>query len=376
AVTHFKDPKVLADVSEDLGEAMVGINISELPEEQRYSSRGCSSVQTLPSREAKTTGTIAQGSDTTNVLDDQYDAYFQILNEERRAAERTYSRAVYEPEKRLFRLTLNRGNHFVSMGHTINGNIYLYPEEALFLVDRGSLLAEHMGVDMTVQQVWCVYLQQAMEDRRQLWHDNSLQQSAKTGPSKAMDMCIVYAYLKRLGFVITRPGLWFSSKSQWLWREQDTPLVSNKDELTHEKIRIIPSTRLSLPMKNLCDRPTKPDMNERAIIDFEVYKPAGAFKKRQPGTPDYRIVVVEAGAPLPTLQELSEYLHGQIDPAAHDILDPLVSTTTTPASLEQQQHSTPATAKPLAGGSGKGKKTKAPDWPKILFAVVDSGQSK
>ncbi|KAG0008135.1 hypothetical protein BGZ81_004310, partial [Podila clonocystis] len=40
AVTHYKDPKVLAEVSEDLGEAMVGINISELPEEQRYSSRG------------------------------------------------------------------------------------------------------------------------------------------------------------------------------------------------------------------------------------------------------------------------------------------------------------------------------------------------
>jgi len=40
AVTHYKDPKVLAEVSEDLGEAMVGINISELPEEQRYASRG------------------------------------------------------------------------------------------------------------------------------------------------------------------------------------------------------------------------------------------------------------------------------------------------------------------------------------------------
>ncbi|KAF9578000.1 Pyridoxal 5'-phosphate synthase subunit snz1 [Lunasporangiospora selenospora] len=40
AVTHYKDPKVLAEVSEDLGEAMVGINISEIPKDQLYASRG------------------------------------------------------------------------------------------------------------------------------------------------------------------------------------------------------------------------------------------------------------------------------------------------------------------------------------------------
>merc|ERR1719420_1453920 len=30
AVTHFNDPKVLAEVSEDLGEAMTGINMDDL----------------------------------------------------------------------------------------------------------------------------------------------------------------------------------------------------------------------------------------------------------------------------------------------------------------------------------------------------------
>merc|ERR1712125_242441 len=30
AVTHFKDPQVLAEVSEDLGEAMTGINMDDL----------------------------------------------------------------------------------------------------------------------------------------------------------------------------------------------------------------------------------------------------------------------------------------------------------------------------------------------------------
>lgn len=40
AVTHYNDPKVLADVSEDLGEAMVGINIGDLSEDQKLASRG------------------------------------------------------------------------------------------------------------------------------------------------------------------------------------------------------------------------------------------------------------------------------------------------------------------------------------------------
>ncbi|OOF92747.1 hypothetical protein ASPCADRAFT_210008 [Aspergillus carbonarius ITEM 5010] len=40
AVTHFRDPKVLAEVSEGLGEAMVGINVSHLPEADKLAKRG------------------------------------------------------------------------------------------------------------------------------------------------------------------------------------------------------------------------------------------------------------------------------------------------------------------------------------------------
>ena len=40
AVTHYNDPDILAEVSEDLGEPMVGINIDTLPEEERMAKRG------------------------------------------------------------------------------------------------------------------------------------------------------------------------------------------------------------------------------------------------------------------------------------------------------------------------------------------------
>lgn len=40
AVTHFDNPDILADVSRNLGEAMVGINIDTLPEDQLLAKRG------------------------------------------------------------------------------------------------------------------------------------------------------------------------------------------------------------------------------------------------------------------------------------------------------------------------------------------------
>jgi pyridoxal 5'-phosphate synthase pdxS subunit len=40
AVTHYNDPAVLAEVSKNLGEPMVGINISTLPEEEKIAKRG------------------------------------------------------------------------------------------------------------------------------------------------------------------------------------------------------------------------------------------------------------------------------------------------------------------------------------------------
>ncbi len=40
AVTHFNDPEILAEISKDLGEPMVGINVRSLPEEELLAERG------------------------------------------------------------------------------------------------------------------------------------------------------------------------------------------------------------------------------------------------------------------------------------------------------------------------------------------------
>jgi len=40
AVTHYNDPKILAEVSRNLGEPMVGINVSGMEDKERIAGRG------------------------------------------------------------------------------------------------------------------------------------------------------------------------------------------------------------------------------------------------------------------------------------------------------------------------------------------------
>ncbi|HJN58728.1 MAG TPA: pyridoxal 5'-phosphate synthase lyase subunit PdxS, partial [Dehalococcoidia bacterium] len=40
ATTHYNDPNILAEVSKGLGEAMVGINVSTIPQDSRLEIRG------------------------------------------------------------------------------------------------------------------------------------------------------------------------------------------------------------------------------------------------------------------------------------------------------------------------------------------------
>jgi len=40
AVTHYQDASILADVSKNLGEAMVGRNTAQMPESERLAVRG------------------------------------------------------------------------------------------------------------------------------------------------------------------------------------------------------------------------------------------------------------------------------------------------------------------------------------------------
>ncbi|KAG0076464.1 hypothetical protein BGZ93_003961 [Podila epicladia] len=223
------------------------------------------------------------------------------------------------------------------MGHTLHGQIYLYPEEALFLVDRGSLLAEHRGVDMTVQQMWSVYLQQA-EER---------QQKEFAGAARAVDLYVTYAYLKRLGFVVTRPGTYHNA-------EEGT----QSDTKAADQMQIVPSgswTELWSTVAAMWRRKAR-SLFHALDLWFAPWSRLFSSGLDRP--------LVSNGDQLTyALEDFADYFQGQVDPATHESSDIVTTAAATSVPLPQ---ATP--------GSGKGKKVKAPDWPKILFAVVDGGQ--
>ncbi|THH30528.1 hypothetical protein EUX98_g3655 [Antrodiella citrinella] len=209
----------------------------------------------------------------------------------------------------------------------------LLPEEAIYLVERGSMfcwkaledisprmngLEEMEGAPMSVQQVFAEMI--GTEDL-------------------TLEKYQVFAYLKRLGYVVMRTKApspayltaaphvplsvrtsgWFSrllaaftgtfSKVLRVFRR--TPEFWRPGLFHHgltyssmfKSLRVIPSGH-STPLQV-----SAPDTQQPSIYDifYNVYKPATPFKKTAPSKPDFQIVVVNARTtPMPTLSELTD----------------------------------------------------------------------
>lgn len=95
-----------------------------------------------------------------------------------------------------------RGNSLKSMGEFVKGSQILYPEEALYLMDKGGLELKHGGLPMSVQKAWCLCLSSK----------NSLR----------LESYLIFAFLRRAGYVVRRyigPPISENIKPAWsVWR--------------------------------------------------------------------------------------------------------------------------------------------------------------
>ncbi|CDF33586.1 unnamed protein product [Chondrus crispus] len=103
------------------------------------------------------------------------------------ARTKTLATADWDPEICMARVTAARGNAMQSMGVYKDGKQMLYPEEALFLVDRGGLDLCVGGLPCSVQRAWGIAMGAI----------NSL----------SFEEYLAFAYLRRAGYVIRRVGL-------------------------------------------------------------------------------------------------------------------------------------------------------------------------
>ncbi|XP_063361774.1 uncharacterized protein LOC134650770 [Cydia amplana] len=94
----------------------------------------------------------------------------------------TLSQADWNDELQLAEVTKNAGGHWQYVGHNIGKQLYLYPEEALYLMEVSCLQLKYNDVTVSIQQAYSLLLKD----------NNSLIQYK------------VYASLSRLGYKVLR----------------------------------------------------------------------------------------------------------------------------------------------------------------------------
>jgi len=206
------------------------------------------------------------------------------------------------------------------MGKADNkGVVWLLPEETIYLVERGNMQCWwEDGIPMTLQAVYTACLEAA----------------------GGLDSYQVYAYLKRCGYIIYRslgsngqevpeqslrfsyddivkPALQqiynLSSPFFALFALKDRPYgpllppgAYKSYQEIYKKITIkenkkLPSSSSSMTSESLSPHPSIP------VLD--IYKPKPQFKKSNPGTPDFRIIVISArDTTIPSLTDLDKIL--------------------------------------------------------------------
>ncbi|KAI8978745.1 tRNA-splicing endonuclease subunit sen54 N-term-domain-containing protein [Trametes punicea] len=167
----------------------------------------------IPKRGEKDFEPVAQGGSglQRHVLDRSRTAMLDALKATRTISYKAVSHAIWYPQLARAHVTVARGIHFSTMGHSvarpslnsedvkkIQKRLELLPEEALYLVERGAMycwkptdvplhtsahLDDMEGVPMTVQQAFAEMI---------------------GADELTLEKYQVYAYLKRLGYVVTR----------------------------------------------------------------------------------------------------------------------------------------------------------------------------
>eukprot|EP00178_Gracilaria_changii_P001103 TRINITY_DN115_c0_g1_i1.p1 TRINITY_DN115_c0_g1~~TRINITY_DN115_c0_g1_i1.p1 ORF type:complete len:285 (+),score=38.31 TRINITY_DN115_c0_g1_i1:406-1260(+) len=117
-------------------------------------------------------------------LDERRASLQKAVQAPRVTRQKHLARAEWDAAKHKAIVTVARGNAMHSMGYFSQGQHYLYPEEAMFLVDRGSMDLCINGLPASVQRTWATVMSAP----------NSL----------SLNEYLVFAHLRRAGYVVRR----------------------------------------------------------------------------------------------------------------------------------------------------------------------------
>ncbi|XP_059509806.1 tRNA-splicing endonuclease subunit Sen54 isoform X2 [Stegostoma tigrinum] len=166
---------------------------------------------------------------------------WQLLSEERVERLGSLIKAEWKPQESIVELKSNAGKFWHTMGHVEHGKQLLYPEEALYLLECGSIQIYYRELPLSIQESYEILL------------------SARTIP---LEQYQVYSHLKRLGYVIMR----FDPSSY----ERKLHLDSCHDDLEkhHRKRKQSHSQQGARSKKSHCDQPTQTETEGQQQGEF------------------------------------------------------------------------------------------------------------
>ncbi|EMD40128.1 hypothetical protein CERSUDRAFT_63612 [Gelatoporia subvermispora B] len=300
----------------------------------------------IPKRGEKDFEPIAAGGSgyQRHVLDRSRSAMLDALRAAPSISSKSASHAVWHPELARAHVTVPKGIVIATMGHSVarpspdatshklQKRLELLPEEALYLIERGALFCRKAG-------------EPVLEETERMDELDGVPMSVQQAFAEMIgkdDLTLekyqVYAYLRRLGYAVTRakpptpeypvpipysstislqtifraifraiatrlrsfilgPLDWWRpiKFSRWLHHNMDYSSLSRS-------LRLLPSGH-DVPLQ-IKKRPNTPP--SCYDIFYNLYKPSTPFKKTAPPPPDFSVVVVNARTtPIPTLDELA-----------------------------------------------------------------------
>lgn len=284
-------------------------DISDEQQDWRFVS--ASSSGTLPKRGEKDFEPDGTGMQQ-NALAESRNAMYTALDGERKHSAKNQIAATWYAEVGKARVQVARGAHFASIGKADStGTIWLYPEEALYLVERGSMEMWYpQGLPMPLQAVYAACISSRGDVERYQ----------------------VYSYLKKLGFIVQRHedfsneinesnnGEWNLPQRSWFsslglnlairFGRQD-PLLKRfyrSFESAYKDLEIVPH-HISPKTQKEADKRNQSNKPGSIMPVFSVWKPTVGFRKASPGPPDYHVAIVNArDQPMPGFNDVTALL--------------------------------------------------------------------
>ncbi|KAK9465825.1 tRNA-splicing endonuclease subunit sen54 N-term-domain-containing protein [Lipomyces arxii] len=316
-------------VGDDHGEANEQVELEDEQQDWRLLRTVGSKKNKLPKRGDKEFEPAGSARELS-ALEESRNAMYSSLDGERKHTNKVHVSGVWHPDICKAKLNISRGPHFKSIGKAdSNGVIWLLPEEVIYLVERGSMSLYSLDGSSVLSLQACY-------------------SACMAGVTN--ERYLVYAYLKRLGFIVQRAdsfaNLDFKSlvtepvklgTFRRLWdylaslvgqaMRQANDIMTRKlpafgpvvcggvwhsYDAIYRALQIVPF--YSHKTEHIVNIPNKPPFR----VAYNVWKPRPSFKKSNLSNPDFRIVVVNARKDkMPTLAQIDSLF--QELPVSNDI---------------------------------------------------------